>query len=473
LGAIIAIEGLPDIRNRVPLRNALGFAGLTLILISLLWFDKHTPFPALAALLPCGGAALLVYSGVGGETFIGRMLSSKGIVSVGLISYSVYLWHWPILSFARYKLGSLSVVETLVAVAVTFALAALSWRYVELPFRHRSSPLPNPALRRDWLAVKTGLCAIAICAAVGVGGKLALTDNRLVQAVYGRDIMIISNQAGETGTELDCRDSVDDQLSADCRVGKRSRPSDIAIWGDSIADSLLPAFRHAAWNHSAFAFVMHSCHPVLRTTRTDTRPEYKSFGKKCRDFNQRVLTELERRDEIKTVIVVGNFGGMLSTKREGPGALVPDGFLPQMGAEQFRKMKVDRVVETLHRLTSIGKKVVVLGAYPTGDSLGAEAEARNVMAEKISREDLGVAIDEFDGRTGILNERLRAISDARIQYVDPHLLFCPRAATDHFCHYDQAAPLLADGVHFSTYGHDRVVAAIMAAIKPARLSTSR
>jgi peptidoglycan/LPS O-acetylase OafA/YrhL len=464
IGAVIAIDALPEIRSRIALRNALGFAGLALILVSLFRLDRYTPFPGLAALLPCGGAALLIYSGLGGETVVGRMLSSKAIVSLGLISYSAYLWHWPILSFARYEIGPLSIVQSLAAVAVTFVLAALSWRIIERPFRHRSDPLLTATSPGEWRVVRTGLCAVAICALVGAAGKFALTDDRFVQALYGRDLMIISNQAGESGTSGGCLDSVDAQLGPDCRIGQPSQPADVAIWGDSIADSLLPAFRDAAWKHSAFAFVMHSCHPVLRATRTDSRPEYKYFGKKCRDFNERVLAELEQRDEIKTVIVVGNFSGMLNAKREGPGALVPDGYLPQMGTEQFRRMKVDRVVETLHRLTSMGKKVVVLGAYPTNNNLGAEAEARDVMAEKIDRRDFGVAIDAFDGLTGALNERLRAISGDRIQYVDPHLLFCPRAAADRFCHYDQAAPLLADGVHFSDYGNDKAAAAIMAAV---------
>ena len=464
LGAVIAVNGLPEIRGRIALRNIIGLAGLALILVSLFWFDRHTPFPGLAALVPCGGTALVIYSGIGGETLIGRALSDRRIVAIGLISYSLYLWHWPILCFARYKTGSLSILETLIAIAATFALAALSWRYVELPFRRRAKPLSSVALRSRWQVVTTGLSAIAICGVVGASGKLALADHGLVQAIYGRDMMVISSQAGESGADTGCLNSVEDQLSPDCRIGAPWRPTDVAIWGDSIADSLLPAFRDAAWNHSAFAFVMHSCHPVLGATRTDSRPEYKYFGKKCREFNERVLAELERRDEIKTVIIVANFGGMLNSRLEGPGSLVPDGYLPEMGTEEFRSMKVNRVLETLRRLTSIGKKVVVLGAYPIGNSLGAEAEARDVMAEKIDRRDFGVAIDAFDGLTGALNERLRAISNDRIQYVDPHLLFCPRAATDRFCHYDQAAPLLADGVHFSDYGHDKAVAAIMAAV---------
>lgn len=110
-------------------------AGLALISFAVFTFDRNTPFPSLYALLPTGGAALILVFAAP-NTFVGRILSTRVLVGVGLISYSAYLWHWPIFVFARESgLAMSGDAVTLLLVAGAFLLAFLSWRYVEMPFR--------------------------------------------------------------------------------------------------------------------------------------------------------------------------------------------------------------------------------------------------------------------------------------------------------------------------------------------------
>jgi peptidoglycan/LPS O-acetylase OafA/YrhL len=117
----------------VEMASAIGFAAIALA-VSL--FDSTTHFPGLAALLPCGGAALIIYSNSRGRTAVGRFLSFPLAVWVGLISYSLYLWHWPILSFARYaSLDPLPQFEALALLVICVPISWCSYRWIETPFR--------------------------------------------------------------------------------------------------------------------------------------------------------------------------------------------------------------------------------------------------------------------------------------------------------------------------------------------------
>lgn len=115
--------------------NALSAFGLALILFAIFVYDKSTPFPSAYALAPVLGTALIIMYGAR-ETWVARLLSLKGFVGIGLISYSAYLWHQPLFAFARIR--SIYMPEQwlmlLLAVA-SLVLAYFSWRYVEQPFR--------------------------------------------------------------------------------------------------------------------------------------------------------------------------------------------------------------------------------------------------------------------------------------------------------------------------------------------------
>jgi peptidoglycan/LPS O-acetylase OafA/YrhL len=141
LGALLAIGTIPEIRSRA-LAGALGLLGLALIVGSVLFYEERMPFPGLAALAPCLGAALLIHTGKDASLPAARALSLAPVRFIGLISYSLYLWHWPIDVISRYfafwygwdpdlKPHKLAVL------ALSFACAILSWHFVEKPFRQR------------------------------------------------------------------------------------------------------------------------------------------------------------------------------------------------------------------------------------------------------------------------------------------------------------------------------------------------
>ena len=165
IGAFVAFyfskSNKPDLSRSVG--QAGSMIGLFLIIYAVFAFDKQTPFPSLFTLAPTIGAALIILCATP-QTVIGKLLGNQLFVGVGLISYSAYLWHQPLLAFAKHRsleepsdllLGGLA--------AVSLVLAYLSWKYVEVPFRRRGVI----GRARLFSLALVGTCSLLVIGAVG------------------------------------------------------------------------------------------------------------------------------------------------------------------------------------------------------------------------------------------------------------------------------------------------------------------
>jgi peptidoglycan/LPS O-acetylase OafA/YrhL len=169
IGGIVAIEGFPVPRNATMQRAARVIA-LVLLAIPVFSLRQGLGFPGLNALLPCIGAATFIWSGIGVPTPARMRFSPLEIVKFfGRISYSLYLWHWPLFTFARFSKSSLvpGPWDKIALFALTVAISYLSWRFVEQPFRNGSlAPARRSAFRIA--GVSTTVLLIA-----SIGGVLA------------------------------------------------------------------------------------------------------------------------------------------------------------------------------------------------------------------------------------------------------------------------------------------------------------
>ena len=135
LGASLAIALMNNPRLARAWRNPAGWWGLALILLSAYFFDKDMAFPGYWAALPALGAALVLLAGMN-SSVNSLWLASRPLVAIGLISYPLYLWHWPLLSFARILASQTPSMEVrLGLVGLSFVLAYLTYRWVEQPIR--------------------------------------------------------------------------------------------------------------------------------------------------------------------------------------------------------------------------------------------------------------------------------------------------------------------------------------------------
>ena len=134
LGALVALFGTRTSR----LGNLASGAGLAMVLVSVFVFDSATPFPSLFALLPTTGTALIIVF-ASSTTLVGRVLSTRGLVAIGLVSYSAYLWHQPLVVFARHVVvhGPSTIVQVALSLSA-IPLGYVTWRFVETPFRNRA-----------------------------------------------------------------------------------------------------------------------------------------------------------------------------------------------------------------------------------------------------------------------------------------------------------------------------------------------
>lgn len=214
--------------------ECLSLLGLGLILVAVVLFDKSTPIPSIYTLAPTVGACLIIVYAVNG-TIVQRVLSTPVFIGVGLISYSAYLWHQPILAFFRYRFDPTH--HELLAVfilPVTLGLAYLSWRYVEQPFRAKD----RYSQRR--IFINSGV-ASACLLLIGVAGILL---QGVPQRFSNSIAHILSFQAYpyekhyRVGTCMLQPMQRFNEFSDDCEIANSN-----LIWGDSHAAALYPGLQ--------------------------------------------------------------------------------------------------------------------------------------------------------------------------------------------------------------------------------------
>src|SRR5438552_3781137 len=279
LGALLALGAVPAIRSRLA-AEILAVLGLILIGAAVFALSPATPFPGPAALLPCLGAALVVHAGHPGRTFVGRILAARPLVFIGLISYSLYLWHWPIFVFATYiDLREPSGAASAALIALSFVLAALSWRFIEQPFRKARHRLARRVLFPG-AALAAGLTAAS--------GAFAAATDGLPERLQPELRRIIAEQDDHEPRIDRCfgLTAADVREHRLCTIGAAGVAPRFLPLGRSHADAILPAVSEAAAKAGRAGLFAggEACPPLLRVTTPMPN---------CRAFNDAVMARLK------------------------------------------------------------------------------------------------------------------------------------------------------------------------------------
>lgn len=306
MGALLALYGA-----RIPasgrMAQAGGIIGLALVLGSGIFYYSKMVFPGAAALLPCLGAALIIWSGQAGATFTARILSRKAFVFTGLVSYSWYLWHWPLLSFGKYVMqDEFGKPEKIACVVISFFLAILSWKFIETPFRRKDGILKS---RKAVFIV-----SLATLSLMALGGLYAVYKDG-VPGRFSPEVLAYAAGAQDrnpayAGCQREKAGLIASEGLCEMNPGKGIAP-DFILWGDSQADAIAPAFTALSEKYGRngyFAF-RHGCPPIL-----DIRDRERDGDKyACRHFNRDVLDFMDRH-EIRRVYLVANWAGWFGNK---------------------------------------------------------------------------------------------------------------------------------------------------------------
>lgn len=269
--------------------HAVSVAGLALVLGSAWGLSRETPFPGAAALLPTVGAALLLAAGP--AAWVNRrLLSARPMVFVGLVSYPLYLWHWPLLSFAAIGTREPPTATRLALVAAAFGLAWATRRFVEGPFRFA------PEGRR--LRLPALVAALAACGAVG----LCICASGGVPSRFPQDIRELAGFAPDFKT--DARHPAcwvpgvtpATGWAPECLGEPAGGPGAVFLWGDSHAARLYPGLAQAlAGKARPSQYTRDACSPAMR------------FGHaRCMEGNAAVLRLIEQHRP-ETVVLFANW----------------------------------------------------------------------------------------------------------------------------------------------------------------------
>ncbi|MCP4763648.1 MAG: acyltransferase [archaeon] len=224
-------------KNLYKYSNILSFLGLILIVIPIFTFDNHTPFPSLYAVIPTVGTALFILFAKS-NTLAYKILSNKLFVSIGLISYSAYLWHQPVYAFARQQaLWGVSNLIMTFAFCLSLLLAYLSWRFIEQPFRNKN----KVSNRYVWLMSFVGGTLLIIFSIV------SLKNDGFASRFILKPPLTESNFDLPQSSNGYCFYSVDTDSSLslgengfDCFLGAKNGKIKILLFGDSFAGMYEP-----------------------------------------------------------------------------------------------------------------------------------------------------------------------------------------------------------------------------------------
>ncbi|CAH0203774.1 acyltransferase family protein [Pseudomonas brassicacearum] len=207
-----------------------GLVGAGLIGFAMFALSPTAPFPGLNALIPCLGAALLILAGSGAVRW--RLLTNRPMVFIGLISYSLYLWHWPLIAYLNYLDIAITPLMGAALVAVAITLSWWSWRYVEVPFRRTGAQLPfSRVLLRRFTLPTLGLAVLAVTS-LQTGGFA----QRFAPQVATLEAMTLvePNKLRSSCHMPNARYNSDP--NPDCRLGAHKQQLDGIMVGDSFAN---------------------------------------------------------------------------------------------------------------------------------------------------------------------------------------------------------------------------------------------
>ena len=314
VGGLLALIGVAGTSRRA---GALAWAGLAAVAVAGVALTVEMPYPGLAALLPTAGAVALLYGGAAPSGPV-RLLAAAPLRFLGKISYSLYLWHWPLLVLPLMFLErALTGVEVVASVAVAIGVSWLSWRFVEQPFRYGD----RSRRATSWSAIRVGVAGILSVALFTQGLAAALPSSAVAAqptpSPSGSPVASdgpITLPADLTPSLASARDD-EERLRGDgclafervttppnCVYGVKGSAITIALVGDSHASHWFPAIEAIALERGwrLLTFVKVSC---SFTTLVQRNLALKREYRECTAFNEATVARLNQIKPALTIIV--------------------------------------------------------------------------------------------------------------------------------------------------------------------------
>lgn len=424
VGAILAILQNRFVNLGRVARNATCLAGLVLVIAPVFILDKSHTFPGLNALYPCIGAALIIVAGLG-DTIVAasRLITGPIFRFLGDISYSLYLWHWPILALLRTVYGpDLMPFLSVDAIVASLICGFLSFRFVEQPFM-RSSFSRKQILTGGITAMTvTALLMAPIFATKGFPDRFS-----------GRALELFASASNYSPVRDECHSGNRNYIpySKNCLFGDPNATEIFVVWGDSHGVELAYALGQASRRdgRAVMQITASACPPSIGFT-PPARPG-------CVAHNRETLAAISVDKRVSTVVLIAN------------GASYPAN----------RQKMVDGFEAAVEKLAISKKNVLLLKQIPIFDRDPSTTLGYAVFSERdISK--IGTSRENYQYASKFWNDELGKISkqhDLRLIATDDILCwndFCPMYRPD-------TGPLYFDAVHMNLTAAERVAKIIL------------
>ena len=286
-GSLLAVGAI-----RVPLaiKGPAAAIGVAMLAAAALLLNKSMVFPGWIAAIPVLGACLVI--GGGERTQVARLLSGSVPVLIGRISYSLYLWHWPIFVLMRHYRASavLPIGWSIAGIVLAFLLAYCSYRWIEQPARRPTVPFRK-------VAMVTGTAGVFLAGSALVATLTQGLPQRLPQEV----VAFAALRNDRAPLAQSCLNTPLERVDVDCRMGSRAGKATFLIWGDSHAAAMSEGIA-AGTGGSGVLAAMNTCAPVLEWVNPKLPGR---DSQNCADRNRRIFEKLRADPAIGSVFLVG------------------------------------------------------------------------------------------------------------------------------------------------------------------------
>ncbi|MEM9367669.1 MAG: acyltransferase family protein [Planctomycetota bacterium] len=424
----------------------LAMIGLIAIVYAAIAFDSNTRFPGVNALIPCGGAVALIHGNRGQVSLIARALSWAPIRFVGLISYSLYLWHWPVLALLRYWLGTeLAWPFAAVGLALSFLLALISWRFIEQPFRNG---------RRDLKTRTVVSCAIAASVLLLAACRWTVVRSGFPERIPTAVQSLIATNEIPREYEASLSSFAEDAIP---RLGPflPSTPLDFVVWGDSHAVTL-GRFFDAQAHQFELRGAMLAHGGTLPTPNTWRAQSYdRAFDERA--WNRAVLDWI-RQHRPRLVILIARWAVNVEGRPNGAmDSLIVDEVDPEPSRQNAIGALDRGLAEIAESINSLETEILVVPQIP----LQAKDPQKSLLRASFFgfSEVSGISLEEHQLRQSRVTQCLEKLEQ---RYDHVHILPIRDAFFDQLgwsrlgdskgCYY-------CDRDHLSTHGAEQLLAA--------------
>ena len=326
--------------------NLLALFGLLAIIYSIFFYDKTTPFPSVYALVPVLGVVMLVLY-ADKETLVAKLLSTKVFIGIGLISYSVYLWHQPIFALMRhFNISEPTEYHYIVAIGMVFLVSVVTWKFVEQPFRNKSTVKSKQVLLFS-------IFFISLMGFIGLYGHIQMGfPERL-----SYETNLISTGAFDKNPRRDECHYIEklNGLKNACVLGAENIKPSIALMGNSHGDMFAKSLSDSLNSNdlAAYNLSFNGCSPVDFEHNSSLFSENSCY--------ELLLKFLSEHKEISSVIVSFRWISLISGTGYGVENFNDDKQLLPQNMVQKRAEVVGRKVKELAKLE---KHIVIVYPVP-------------------------------------------------------------------------------------------------------------